>query len=39
MLYMPKKSKRKTLQSVKITTLPKSYSICRTHLFVLFFDF
>ena len=27
MLYMPKKSKRKTLQSVKITTLPKSYSI------------
>ena len=39
MLYMPKNSKRKTLQSVKITTLPKSYSICRTHLFVLFFDF
>ena len=39
-LILPNLHKRKTLQSAKITTLPKIHiQFCRTFSFVLFFDF
>ena len=39
-LILPNLCKRKTLQSTKITTLPKIHiQFCRTFSFALFFDF
>ena len=39
-LILPNLRKRKTLQSAKITTLPKIHiQFCRTFSFALFFDF